>query len=297
MHAVGPGHDQPFHPVDPALGTDHAVARQNRHIGHGTRTLHTVAHFDDRGHRNAAGQRDPCGIERQIARAQDHHTASGKGLVAGDQRAECQRAHHPRLVPPGKGQRAIARAGGQNEVFKPCGPRFFAIGHGQHRARQGAGVFAVAPQAPGHRAQPHIDPGLEAFGDQRLVCHQCFEQAFGRLQRGSGAPAKPQRHVGSGQRGRHGVFIDQRHLPPGIGGGQRRGKPGRAGPDDQDIERFIGGGNLAIDRETVVNSLAHMCSSAWVKSAIRSSGCSIPIDRRIVPSVIPPAARSAAGTL
>ena len=100
------------------------------------------------------------------------------------------------------------------------------------------------------------------------------------------------------QAGGDGIFVDQQNLFAGQGGGEGGGDPCRPGADHQNMHMPIRRRMFPRRRLGVKALRGHQTASRpRANSAIRSSGCSSPTERRIVPSVIPLASRRSRGIL
>jgi len=83
-----------------------------------------------------------------------------------------------------------------------------------------------------------------AASSMRLAHEHGLEHPLGVLRRGGHAAAEQQRHVVAHGRARNGVLIDQQHRLTLARTGERRGKPGGASANHDEVVARFGAGSL-----------------------------------------------------
>ena len=217
-----------------------------------------------------------------------------KGRVAGQQHLQRGGAHHPRLVPTGKGQRQIARAGGKHDPAEPDEPGTLSVGQADNLFRQALHARAVAVNAPGCRPEQKLDACFHCLFKCRHRHKHGFEHPLAVL-RCRGHPAtKIERHVIAHQRTGNRILVNQKHRSAGLLGIEGSSNTAGTRADYDHVIVHFSRTARAIDRANIGSGeieFHQAASNACARSAIRSSTCSSPTESRMVPSVMPPSRR------
>ena len=258
------------------------------------RALHRIFNLHHRRYFDAVRMGEQRRLQPKRPRPEDHDPAACQRLVARGQCGKALRAHHTGLVPAWKAQHDIACAGCQHQPVEPDHHCRLAIGDPEQRFGQGAHRRPVAVEPPGHSAEPHIDAEFERLFQIGIGAKHLLKHPPALLHRCRGAAAEEIGDVGADQRARHGMLVDQQDGVARLRSGDRSDRPGMACADHDQIEMRLGMGDFGVERVDIAHQRhhVHIASSAWARSAIRSSTCSIPTERRSVAGVMPPAARS-----
>ncbi|MNK97153.1 hypothetical protein D3C87_1174710 [compost metagenome] len=198
-----------------------------------------------------AGQR--MGRRQRLCVAADQHGALAiQRLVNGRKPMSRAGAHDAGAMPAIKGQAHVASAGRDDDLFEAQQPGVFLIGQTGNGALDPRRGGLLREQSPDGRAEPHVDPGVERFGNLRTRIEQGLQHAVAVGHRRAHSAAEMQRHLfAHGFEGDR-IFIHQRNAQAMPGGGQCGGEPRGTGADDENIGFVADRRRLACHRGGIV---------------------------------------------